>query len=514
MVLVEAFYTLAALMLALYGFNSLFLAIVYLWRRPHDPTPPPSPEEWPRVTVQLPLYNEINVVERLIRATAALDYPRERLEIQVLDDSDDETTLLVQALVDTLRRQGLCIEHIRRPQRRGYKAGALAYGIERARGEYIAIFDADFVPPADWLKRTVPYLHANPRLGFVQTRWEHLNAFASPVTLAQSLALDGHFAVEQPARAALGWPISFNGSAGLWRRQAILDSGNWQADTLCEDLDLSYRAQMRGWKGQILVDTSVPGEIPPLISAFRQQQARWATGSIQTFRKHVRQLLRTSSLSPLARIQAIIHQTNYLVHPLMLLVFLLTLPMLWSHRHIGVPLAYLSLASLGPPLIYMLAQWRLRRQPRRMLGFPVIMLLGLGIAWSSSRAVWRGLRHNDAAFLRTPKFRLEGQSNRWQGKRYSNTLRGLPWGESLLTLYAVGTALWAWWNGNVYVLPFLFLYALSFGSVALGMFWQTVQVMPGLTRPTSHPPAGIKTGMPFRPSAPIRTHRTAETPQP
>jgi len=477
-VLVAWVYTATALLLALYGFNSLILGFITLWRRPQDPPRPPEPEAWPHVTVQLPLYNEVNVAERLIRATASLDYPQERLDIQVLDDSNDDTTALVRALVERLHLEGVHIEHIRRPRREGYKAGALAYGTQRARGDYIAVFDADFVPPRDWLKRTVPYLHAFPHLGFVQTRWEHLNALASPITLAQSLALDGHFAVEQPARAGVGWPIAFNGSAGLWRRSAILDSGNWQADTLCEDLDLSYRAYLRGWKGLILVDTAVPGEIPPLVSAFRQQQARWATGSIQTFRKHARALLHAHTLSPLARVQGMIHMTNYLVHPLMLLVFLLTLPMMWAQRQLSLPLTYLSLATLGPPLVYFLGQRRLRRGASRLLGFPVITLLGLGLAWHSSRAVWRGLRGGRAAFRRTPKFRLEGREARWQGRRYSDSLRDLPWGEGMLAVYALGATVWAWFHGHIYVVPFLILYALSFGTVAGSILWQTYRRPP------------------------------------
>ena len=470
--LIVVLYTAAALALALYGFNTLFLALFYLWRRPSDAPMPTPPQVWPHVTVQLPIYNEVHVATRVIRAAARLDYPPDRLEIQVLDDSDDETTAMVARQVRELRRLGVQVHHIRRPERQGYKAGALAYGLAHARGEFIAIFDADFVPPRDWLKRTVPHLLAEPSLGFVQTRWEHLNAWASSITLAQSLALDGHFAVEQPARAALGWPIAFNGSAGIWRRACIEASGNWQADTVCEDLDLSYRAQLAGWRGRVLTDTAVPGEIPPLVAAFRRQQARWATGSVQTLRKHARALLRASHLSWPARLEGLIHLSNYFVHPLMVLLFLLTIVLIWTERTVYWPLTYLSLASLGPPLAYTLAQWRLRGNLRRLRALPLLVFLGLGIAWHSTRAVVRGLRANHTPFERTPKFRLVGRANRWQGKRYGEGLRSIPLAELVLSLAALITAGVAWSRGSVHAVPFLLLYAVSFGTVAVGMLWE------------------------------------------
>ncbi len=484
MTLLVVLYVTTALWLSIYGFNALILFGIHLWRRPQDPSPPPPPRDWPHVTIQLPVYNEIHVVERLLYSVARLEYPRERLQIQVLDDSDDETSLVIARIVRYLRARGVDVEHVRREQRKGYKAGALAHGLTHARGEFIAILDADFLPPRDWLRQTVPYLVHNPRLAFVQTRWEHLNAFASPFTLAQSLALDGHFGVEQPARQVLGWPLAFNGSAGIWRKEAILDSGNWQADTLCEDLDLSYRAQMRGWRGQILTHISVPGEIPPLITAFRRQQARWATGSIQTFRKHARALIRASTLSPSARVQGILHQTSYLVHPLMLLLVLLTWPMLLLHPKVNFPLAYLGVAGLGPPLVYALAQWRLRGSLRRLWAFPIILLLGLGMAWRSTRAVLLGLFRRGNVFERTPKFRLVGRTNAWRGKRYSAGFNDIPWGEALLALYTLWGGVWALKQGYRTVAPFLFLYAMSFALMAGVTGWEQLQAPRGTSRPS------------------------------
>lgn len=494
MPLIAFVYTIAALALAVYGSNSLFLAIVHVFTRPRDPDLPPAPTEWPRVTVQIPIYNEVHVAPRVIQAVAALDYPADRLEIQVLDDSDDETSRVVDRLVRRLRAQGVRIYHLRREDRVGYKAGALAYGLSHARGEYIAIFDADFVPPRDWLRRTVPYLAVNPRLGFVQTRWEHLNARASSVTLAQSLALDGHFGVEQPARSRLGWPVVFNGSAGLWRRSCIVDSGGWHADTVCEDLDLSYRAAMRGWKGMILTQVTAAGEIPPSVEAFRRQQSRWATGSIQTLRKHVGAWFRAPLPWP-ARLEGFVHMSNYLVHPFMLILFLLTLPMMFIREHVLWPLTYLSLASLGPPLVYTWAQWQLRGHGRRLRALPLLAFLGLGIAWTGSKAVWQGLRGHSTPFVRTPKFRLVGRDNHWRGKRYDREHEDTPLGEFLLGVYALFTLGVAVHMRNWWAVPFIFLYAAGFITVGGRILWERggrksggVRVLP--KSPLLHPSPG------------------------
>ncbi len=464
-------YTMVALVLALYGMNALWLAIVHMLTRPHDPEQPPAPVDWPRVTVQIPIYNEVHVASRVIQAVSALDYPADRLEIQVLDDSDDETSGVVARLVQRLQAQGVRIYHLRRENRAGYKAGALAYGLARARGEYIAIFDADFVPPRDWLRRTVPHLMANPRLGFVQTRWEHLNALASSITLAQSLALDGHFGVEQPARSRVGWPVVFNGSAGLWRRSCIEGSGGWQADTLCEDLDLSYRAAMQGWKGLVLTRVTAAGEIPPSVEAFRRQQARWATGSIQTLRKHTRAWFH-APLPWSARLQGFIHMSNYLVHPFMLLLFLLTLPMLFIREGSLWPLTYLSFAGLGPPLVYAWAQWSLRGHGRRLRALPLLVFLGLGIAWTGSKAVWQGLRGRSTPFVRTPKFHLVGRDNRWWGKQYDREYGDIPLGELLFAGYALFTFGVAVYLRNWWAVPFLFVYAAGFITVGGRILWE------------------------------------------
>ncbi len=473
MTLIFALYLGAALLLALYGMHTLLLTFIR-WRYRPKATVPPSPTATPDVTVQLPIYNEAHVIQRLIDAVASLDWPRERLHIQVLDDSDDETTALAMAGAEKWQRAGVDIAVVRRPTRAGYKAGALAHGLLTAKGEFIAIFDADFVPSPDFLRRTVPHLLADPRVGFIQTRWGHLNAEESPLTRAQALALDGHFVVEQAARQAAGWFIGFNGTAGIWRRSCIADAGGWRYDTLAEDLDLSYRAQLRGWRGRYLGDVVSPAEVPPQLLALKRQQSRWAQGSIQCLRLLAGPVWRSGR--PLAlRLAALLHLSGYLVHPLMLILLLTTLPLLWSDAGARWPLAYMSLASLGPPLLYATAQRELYprgRWLRRYAFLPVLVFIGTGVALSNAWAVCRGLRAPGGTFKRTPKFRREGQRGGWLGQRYKLPLEGTVAGEILLALYALAAVGVAAARAHYWAIPFLALYVGGFGLVAGLALWQ------------------------------------------
>ena len=500
MAVVIVLYVVAGVWLAIYGLNSLALAGLYLRHR-HDQTHPKNkrsqrmlpPTQLPIVTVQLPIYNERLVVERLIDAAAALDWPRNRLQIQILDDSDDETTALALARVEHHQRRGLDIELVRRPDRRGFKAGALAVGLTRARGEFIAIFDADFVPPADFLRRTIPPFLTRPALGLIQTRWTHLNANYSPLTRAQSLALDGHFVVEQTARNRSGLLMNFNGTAGVWRRACIDNSGGWSGDTISEDLDLSYRAQLAGWDCLYLPEVCAPAELPPQLAAFKRQQFRWAKGSIQCLRKlwrpiwHGRRWAAQTAadderrsptprrLTPVQQVAALVHLSSYLAHPLMLILLLCSLPLFLSPRdaHLPMAMAYLGFSSLGPPLVYAVAQqalypdWR-----RRLLYFPILALLGTGIALNNTRAVLEALRGQGGAFARTPKFHLEGNRGRWADSAYRLPLGWTTLGEALLALYALATVVAAWRAGNLYALPFMLLYLGGFGLTALLGIWQ------------------------------------------
>jgi cellulose synthase/poly-beta-1,6-N-acetylglucosamine synthase-like glycosyltransferase len=464
--LLATFYVLITLWLAAYGLNSWALVVLY-WRHRRHPRPAPdvARDALPAVTVQLPLYNEMHVAERLIDAVAALDYPRDRLQVQVLDDSTDRTTQLAEARVAFYRERGLDIQLLRRPQRQGFKAGALAWGLNQARGEYIAVFDADFRPHPDFLLRTMPCFLDDPRLGMVQTRWSHLNGDYSMLTRVQALALDGHFVVEQTARSRAGLTMHFNGTGGVWRRAAIEASGGWQTDTVCEDLDLSYRAQLVGWRCTYLTDVDSPAELPPQMLAFKRQQYRWAQGSVQCLRKLVGALLRSPRLTPAQRLMGVLHLSGYLIHPLMIVLLLTTLPLLlYSH---SLPPNLLGPICLGPFLVYVTSQWALYPDwKRRLLVAPLLVLVGTGIAWNNTLAIWQGLTHWGGIFVRTLKFCLEGRQGNWTRSHYRLGEDKALVGEVVLALYALAAAGVAWTTGNPGSIPFMLMYVAAFGLVA------------------------------------------------
>lgn len=479
-VLLQIVYFVCIVGLALYGLQALWLTLIVLRNRPQAPVLSPLPEEsltkWPYVTIQLPIYNERHVVERLISACASLDYPPERLQIQVLDDSDDMTTGIIQHTVRTWSAKGIDIEVFHRVERAGFKAGALSSAFPAAKGDLIAIFDADFVPTKEFLRATVPYFlqSGNGDVGFVQARWDHLNRTYSWLTACQALALDGHFTVEQTARAAAGYPFGFNGSAGIWRRATIEDPavGGWQADTLCEDLDLSYRAQFAGWRGLYLQNLAVPAEIPVQLLGFKRQQARWAKGSVQTLRKLSRRLAE-QRWSPVARMAGFGHLANYLIHPLLLIMIVVSLPMLLLGVDPAKPLALLSLFSFGPPLLYAVAQHRISpaKWLRRWAALPLLMLLGTGLSLNNTIAVFSGLTGRQGAFLRTPKFHIQpadlGRSNEtWQQSLYRLPLSKVVVGEILLSAYALVSTWVAAHSGHIAATPFLLIYAAGYGLMA------------------------------------------------
>ncbi|RLC60849.1 MAG: hypothetical protein DRI80_10095 [Chloroflexota bacterium] len=468
MILLVLVHTLVAFWLAIYGLNSFILTFLYLRHRQAVVlTPSISWSTLPSVTVQVPVYNERHVVERVIDSVAALDYPRDRLQIQILDDSTDETTHLAQARAALYREQGIDIAVLRRPDRRGFKAGALAWGLSQARGEYVVIFDADFCPRPDFLLQTVPHFLTRPRLGLVQVRWSHLNADYSPLTRAQALVFDGHFIVEQAGRNRSRLLMNFNGTAGVWRRRCIEECGGWQADTLSEDLDLSYRAQLAGWECLYLPSVDAPAELPPQIAAFKRQQSRWAQGSVQTLRKLAGPILRCQRLRWWQKAMALIHLSSYLAHALMVVLLLISLPLLLVPDSAQLPLGGLGLMCLGPPLVYAISQRQLYPDWRRRLrAFPLLVLIGIGIAWSNAQAVWRGLTRWGGAFARTPKFRLEGRAGHWANSDYRLKADGSTVGEVVLALYALVTAVAALLTGRYGVAPFMLLYAAAFGTVA------------------------------------------------
>ena len=360
---------------------------------------------------------------------------------------------------------------LHRNDRTGFKAGALASGLEQTQAEYVAIFDADFRPQPDFLSRTIPYLLAHPQAGMVQTRWSHLNEVYSPLTRAQSIFLDGHFVIEQSARFRSGLLMSFNGSGGVWRRACITEAGGWQDDTMTEDMDLSYRAQLAGWHCLYLPEVEAPAELPPQIVAFKQQQARWAQGSVQCLRKLGRPIL-GSRLSGLQKLMAFCHISNYLAAPLIVAMLLASLPLIWQAQPLPNMLIGVSFVSLGPLLLLTVAQSVLHRDWRkRMLYLPVLLLVSIGIAWNTTRAVWQGLTHWGGTFSRTPKFRLEGRQGRWTGSVYAMMPDRAIVGELALMLYALVTISVACMRGSYGTVPYLSLYALSFGLVAaMGLY--------------------------------------------
>jgi cellulose synthase/poly-beta-1,6-N-acetylglucosamine synthase-like glycosyltransferase len=469
-------YLLASLGLGSYGLVGLVTLWLY-WRHRQDDPPQAAPvagDVWPPVTVQLPLYNEPLVAERLIDAAVALDYPREKLDIQVMDDSDDGTTAIAAARVARHQAAGVQIELIHRQSRTGYKAGALQEGLRRASGELVAIFDADFIPQPGFLRQTVPHFVGDPELGMVQSRWGHLNADFSSLTRAQAISLDKHFAIEQLVRHRADLFPKFNGSGGIWRAACIRAVGGWLADTLCEDLDLSTRAQLAGWRFLYLPDVVSPAELPPQMTAFKAQQGRWAKGSLQCVVKFGRSILRSRRHSRLGRFYALASMTGYLAHPLLLAMLLLLPPLLYWRYNFSPLLGFLSVAGIAQPLLFVLSQralypsWLSHAAP----GLPALALIAVGLVvsntWSLSE-IWLRREH---PFLRTPKFDLtRNPDGRWAHRAPAGIFRArfspLPLAELGLALYAGLGASVALWRGAYGAAPFLLLCAAGLGYTAL-----------------------------------------------
>ncbi len=390
----------------------LALHRLHLLRMAARPAPPPAPPvargELPRVTVQIPIYNERRVVERVIDAACSLRYPRRLLDVQVLDDSDDGTSSVAARAVGRWRRRGVDVRHLRRGSRIGFKAGALRHGLGSARGEYLLVLDADFVPDPDLVHRLLPPF-GDPEVGMVQARWDHLNETENALTRAQALLLDGHFFVEQAGRYRAGVFLNFNGTAGIWRRRCLEDAGGWQDDTLTEDLDLSYRAQMRGWRMVFLEEVGVGAELPSTAGALRIQQRRWAQGGVQTARKLLPTLLRGPWTLGVKR-EAAVHLLAHLAHPLTVLLGLLLLPSAVARRALGLDsLLFLDVGLFGavalPFGLFYARAARARKRPWRRVFPDVVRTLALGIGLSApvSRAVLRGLGGRPDPFERTPK---------------------------------------------------------------------------------------------------------------
>ena len=463
-------YCLLLVALLAWGVNSAVMVAVHARAGRREPSEPVPPGAEPLVTVQLAVFNEENVVGRLIDAVAELDWPADRLEVQLLDDSTDDTPEIARAPLERLAALGIAVDHVRRADRVGFKAGALQHGTERAQGELLALFDADFVPPPDFLRRAVGRFD-DPKVACVQGRWTHLNRDASWLTRAQALAIDAHFGVEQAAREAAGWLLNFNGTAGLWRRAAIEDAGGWSSDTLTEDLDLSYRVQLRGWRIAFDPTLACPAELPTALGAFKAQQRRWATGSMQAARK----LLPSVWRAPLplgTKLHATMHLTHYAVHPLMAAVALLSLPgALLPGVVLGPAVAWVLLGlfaatTLGPTLLHAYSQRVLGHGRLRLRDLASLSLLGIGIAPSNARAVLAAFGDDVGTFVRTPKLGSVGPTQA-PTRAYRLPLDGLQGVEGLLALYCVATSAGLAWWGLWAVAPFILLHGAGFATVAL-----------------------------------------------
>jgi cellulose synthase/poly-beta-1,6-N-acetylglucosamine synthase-like glycosyltransferase len=465
--LILSTYFFVLVILAVYGWHRYYLVYLYMKHKDRQPVPAGTLDPLPTVTIQLPIYNEMYVADRLIDAVCRIDYPRELLEIQVLDDSTDETRAVAEQAVRRNAAAGIDITYLHRTDRTGYKAGALEAAMKVAKGEFIAIFDADFIPTTDFLRRTVPFF-SDRKVAMVQARWGHINEDYSLLTKVQAILLDAHFVLEHGGRNRSGCFFNFNGTAGIWRRQAIVDAGGWQHDTLTEDLDLSYRAQLRGWQFIFLADLVAPAEVPVEMNAFKSQQHRWAKGSIQTCRKLLPRILQ-SDLPLGIKAEAFFHLSANFNYPLMCVLSVLMAPAMVIRYNMGwyemllidVPLFFAATASVGN--FYMVCQRELHKDwITRLKYLPFLMSIGIGLAVNNTRAVFEAIFNKESEFARTPKYRVESQGDEWVGKKYRQSVVVQPIIELALGLYFTATVFYALANGIFGTLPFLVLFQVGF----------------------------------------------------
>jgi cellulose synthase/poly-beta-1,6-N-acetylglucosamine synthase-like glycosyltransferase len=469
-------YFIVLIILAAYGAHRYWMVYLYYKHKKNKTTEPAvhfQSDDLPRVTVQLPIFNEQYVVDRLLDAVCRLDYPKEKLDIQLLDDSTDETVEVARILVDRYAALGHPVTYLHRDNREGYKAGALAEGLKTAKGEFVAIFDADFVPPPDFLLNCIHHF-TDPKVAMVQTRWTHINRNYSVLTEVEAILLDGHFVLEHSARSRSGVFFNFNGTAGMWRRCAIDEAGGWQHDTLTEDTDLSYRAQLKGWKFVYLQDVECPAELPVEMTAFKTQQARWAKGLIQVSKKILPRVL-ASDASRSVKIEAFYHLTANLSYPLMIVLSVLLMPAMiirfyqgWFQMlYIDLPLFMASTFSISS--FYLVSQKELfpKSWLRSLLYLPLLMALGIGLTVTNTRAVLEALAGKQTAFARTPKYRVESKKDKVGAKKYRKRLGWVPWIELLIGTYFALAVFYAIDNENYFTVPFLLLFVIGYWVTGL-----------------------------------------------
>jgi cellulose synthase/poly-beta-1,6-N-acetylglucosamine synthase-like glycosyltransferase len=495
---VMAVYVAILIAVAFYGLHRYVLVYLYIKYRNKVYLPKGKFDTLPKVTVQLPMFNEDTVAERIIRATCQIDYPLDKLEIQVLDDSTDHSADIARTACQQWAAKGYPIKYIHRTQRTGYKAGALADALPQATGDFIAIFDADFVPPRDILQNVVPYF-TDDKIGMVQVRWDHLNRDASVLTNCQAIFLDGHFVIEHTARNRSGRFMHFNGTAGVWRRTTIDDAGGWEHDTLTEDLDLSYRAQLKGWQFVYCPQFCAPAELPPEMISFKQQAHRWTKGSMQTAIKLLYRILRSRHLSYRIKTEAFFHLTNTVVYPLMVLLTLLMYPVFFGYyHHINAPLkehpwghflfsaSLFVLATCSASTFFVFGQRELLGKNagwKTVLYLPFLMALGVGVGLNNAKAVfeaiWSAIRGKPSEFVRTPKYGVTSGQQKWRnGGRFLTAKKlWLPILEVAFGSYmALCIVISVWYGFGYSTIPFLLIFAGGYYYVGFSSLYVLFQM--------------------------------------
>lgn len=454
--------------LSIYGCHRYYLVFLYYKNKKKKAHPLDTFKTLPKITVQLPIFNEMYVIERLLNAVSRIHYPKHLLHIQILDDSTDETQKIIQPLIQELKQEGFLLDYIHRKNRHGYKAGALDLGLKATDSEFIYIFDADFVPDPEMINKTIHFF-TDPKIGMVQVRWDHINRDYSLLTQIQSILLDGHFMIEHTARNRSGKFFNFNGTAGVWRKEAIVSSGGWHHDTLTEDLDLSYRSQLQGWKFIYLPDVTSPAELPVEMNSFKSQQYRWVKGSIETGKKLLLKIWK-SPVPLKVKIEATFHLTNNLSYLLMIVLFILLLPAMfirfnggWEHlAMIDAPLFSASFFSISA--FYLSSQKEIDRKSwmKKIKFLPLLSSVGVGLSISNAKAVLEALFNKKSSFQRTPKYGMSNLKDNWKVKKYRGQKTKLAWIEFGFGVYFTFLALLALETRRYLMVPFFILFQFGF----------------------------------------------------